>query len=189
MNTETLIESETGTAGRLRLFSLYVDFAAAVRARWATSQISRLAGEPWKVSTQMWNLDSLTTSEPIRKMITQDAADADVFVVAMSSLDRRELELVQWLDVLAAGKVNRSGSGLFIGLLGDESSLAGELDWTVKQFLRCARQMDRDFIWHWMEPGVMDGNDWLTSSVEALLARKQPGRDMAFLQETAGAIA
>jgi len=189
MNTETLIESEAGMDGRLRLFSLYVDFAAAVRARWATGQISQLAGEPWKVSSQMWNLDSLTTSGPIRKMITQDAAEADVLVVAMSSLDRRELELVQWLDALAAGKTNRPAAGLFIGLLGDESGLAGELDWTVKQFLRCSRQMDRDFIWHWMEPGVMDGNDWLTSSVEALLIRKQPGRDLAFLQETAIAAA
>jgi hypothetical protein len=185
MNTETLVESETGMDGRLRLFSLYVDFAAAVRARWATGQISQLAGEQWKASTQMWNLDSLATSEPIRKMITQDAADADVLVVAMSSLDRRELELVQWLDSLAARRADRPGSGLFIGLLGDESNLSGELDWTVKQFLRSARQMDRDFIWHWMEPGVMDGNEWLSSSVEALLARKQPGRDVAFFQETA----
>jgi hypothetical protein len=138
MNTETLIVSETGMDGRLRLFSLYVDFAAAVRARWATSQISRLAGEQWKASTQMWNLDSLSTSEPIRKMITQDAAEADVLVVAMSSLDRRELELVRWLDSLAAGRADRPVAGLFIGLLGDENGRAGELDWTVKQFLRCA---------------------------------------------------
>jgi hypothetical protein len=109
MNTETLVEPELATDRRLHVFSLYVDFSAAVRARWATIQISRLAEEQWKVSTEMWNLDSLTTSEPIRKMITQDVTDADVLVIAMSSLEWRELELVQWLDSLAAGKANRPG--------------------------------------------------------------------------------
>ena len=185
MNAETLVDPELVADRRLHLFSLYVDFPAAVRARWATSQISRLAGKQWKTTTEMWNLDSLTTSEPIRKMITQDAADADVLVIAMSSLDWRELELVQWLDSLAAGKANRPGSGLFIGLLGDENGRAGELDWTVKQFLRCAQRTDRDFIWHWMEPEAMIGGDWLADSVESLLTRKQPARDVIFLQEAA----
>jgi len=60
-----------------------------MRARWTTSQIARLAGERWKSSTEMWNLNSLFASDPIRTMITQDAAEADVIVVAMSSLDRR----------------------------------------------------------------------------------------------------
>jgi hypothetical protein len=128
MNTETLVEPELVADGRLHLFSLYVDFPSAVRARWATGQISRLAGEQWIVSTEMWNLDSLTTSEPIRKMITQDAADADVLVIAMSSLDWRELELVQWLDSLTAGKASRPGPGLFIGLLGDDE--ARRWNWT-----------------------------------------------------------
>jgi len=189
MNHEMLIGQETATDGKLRVFSLYVDFAAATRARWATSQISRLAGDGWKSTSEMWNLDSLAVSNPIRKMITQDAADADVLIIAISSLDRREVELVQWMESLAAGKANRAESGLFIGLLGDENSQAAELDWTVEQFLRCARPMDRDFIWHWMEAGVMDSNDWLTSSVAALLARKQPGRDVSFLWETAVAVA
>ena len=72
---------------------------------------------------------------------------------------------------------------MLIGLLGDERQPAGELDWTVKQFLRCAQLTDRDFIWHWMEQGVMNSNDWLAASMESLLARKQPSRDAAFLQE------
>jgi hypothetical protein len=190
MNTETLVEPDLVAGGRLHLFSLYVDFPAAVRARRVTSQISRLAGEQWRTSTEMWNLDSLTTSEPIRKMITQDAAAADVLVIAMSSLDWRELELVEWLNCLTAGKANRRGPGLFIGLLGDGKGQAVELDWTVKQFLRCARQMDRNFIWHWMDRDAMaDVDYWLTDSVEALLTRQQPGRNVIFLQEAAIEIA
>jgi len=186
MNTETLVEPELVADRRLHVFSLYVDFPAAVRARWATRQIYRLAGKQWKTSTEMWNLDSLTTSEPIRKMITQDAADADVLIIAMSSLDWRELELVEWLDSLTAGKANRPGPGLFIGLLGDGRGEAVELDWTVKEFLRCARQMGGDFMWHWMDREAMaDVDYWLTDSVEALLTRKQPGRDVVFLPEAA----
>ena len=173
MNTETLIESETVMCGRLRLFSLYVDSAAAVRARWATSQISRLAGKHWKSSTEMWNLNSLFASDPIRTMITQDAAEADVVVVAMSSLDRRTVEVIVWLDSLAAWKTNRPGSGLFVGLFGDEEQPAGELDWTVEQILRCAQRNDRAFIWRWMERGALADGDWLADSMEVLLSRKQ----------------
>jgi hypothetical protein len=185
MNTETLVEPEVVTYGRLRLFSLYVDFAAALRARWATSQISRLAGEYWKSSTEMWNLDSLSAGEPIQKMIAQDAADADVLVIVISSLERRTPELIRWLDSLTVCKTNRPVSGLLIGLLGDEEQPAGELDWTVKQFLRCAQRTDRDFIWRWMEKDAMTDGDWLTDSVEALLTRKQPAYDVGFLQEAA----
>ena len=184
MHNEMLIEAEILTGGRLKLFSLYVDFAAAVRARWATSQVARLAGEHWKASSEMWNLDSVAASEPIRKMIAQEAAAADVLVIAMSSMERRELELVQWLDSLAGGKTTRTAAGLFIGLLGDENDRTGELDWTVKQFLRCAQRTDRDFIWRWMEPGAIVAGDWLADSVESLLTRKQPAHDAAFLQET-----
>ena len=184
MNADILIEpAQLFPERRLRLFSLYVDFAAAVRALWATSQISRLAGEQWKFSSGLWNLDSLVASQPIRKIITQEAADADVLVIAMSSLDRREPELIQWLESLADGKPNRPITGLFIGLFGDDDHGAGELDWTVKHFLRCAQRTDRDFIWHWMEQGVMEDGDWLADSVETLLTRKQPVREAAFLPE------
>jgi FAD/FMN-containing dehydrogenase len=185
MNTEVLVEPEVATCGRLRLFSLYLDSAAAVRARWTTSQISRLAGERWKSTTEMWNLNSLFASDPIRTMITQDAAEADVVVVAMSSVDRRAVELIQWLDSLAAWKAKRPGSGLLVGLFGDEDQLAGELDWTLEQFLHCAQRNDRDFIWCWMGQEVMADGDWLADSVKALLSRKQTAADDAFLQKAA----
>ena len=184
MNTEILIERETAVNGSLRLFSVYADFPASARAKWATSMITKLAGKRWKSSIEMWTVNFLGASGTIGKMILEGGADADVLIIAMSSLAQREPELMQWLDTLAAGKNNRPVPGLLIGLLGDENGRAGELDWTVKQFLRCAWQMDRDFIWHWMEPGVMNRNDWLAGSVEALLTRKQPVHDMTFLQES-----
>jgi hypothetical protein len=185
MNTETLIESETVVCGRLRLFSLYLDSAAAVRARWATSQISRLAGKRWKSSTEMWNLNSLFASDPIRTMITQDAAEADVIVVAMSSLDRRVVELIEWLDSLAARQANRPVSGLLVGLFGDDEQMACELDWTVEQILGCAQRNDRDFIWCWMRQEALADGGWLADSVAVLLSRKQAVAEDALLQKTA----
>ena len=160
MHADTLIERERVICGRLRLFSLYLDSDAAVRARWATSQIARLAGERWKSSTEMWNFNSRFASDPIRTMITQDAAEADVIVVAVSSLERRMPELIQWLDSLTACKSNRPVFSLLVGLFGEEDQPAGELDWTVEQFLGCAQRNGRDFIWCWMRQAKHACRTW-----------------------------
>ena len=107
-----------------------------------------------------------------------------MLVVALSSLNRRELGLVQWLNSLIADESKNPVSRLFIGLLGDEEHSAGELEWTVEQFLRCAQRMNRDFIWRWMEPEAMADGNWLTDSVAELLNRKQHACDVTFWQET-----
>lgn len=171
--------------GKLHLFSLYVDFAASVHARWAVGTITKLAGPCWKTSTEMWNLDSLNASQAVRKLTIQEAADADVLIVALSSLDRRESKLIEWLDALVAGKSEHPVSRLLIGLLGDEEHEAGELEWTVKQFMRCAQKMGRDFIWHWIGRGAINDTTWLDDSVEKFLSRKQSLFNMAWLQEPA----
>jgi hypothetical protein len=82
-------------------------------------------------------------------------------------------ELVQWLDSLPACKVKRPASGLLVGLFGDDEEPAGELDWTVEQFLGCAERNNRDFIWCWMRQEAMADGSWLTESVETMLSRKQ----------------
>jgi hypothetical protein len=183
MHADTLIDPELVVEGRIRLFSLYVDYAAALRARWVTSQITRLVGEHWKTPGEMWDLDLLTGSDPIQKMMSENATEADVLVVAMSSLDRREPGLIQWLNSLTARKSESPVPRLFIGLLGDEKHPAGELEWTVEQFLNCAQRMNRDFIWRWMEPEAMADGNWLADSVAALLNRKQHACDVTFWQE------
>jgi len=168
---------EAAADGKLHLLSLYGDIAASERARWAAGTIARLAGPDWKTTSEMWKIDSLTVSEPIKEMISRDAANADVIVIAVSSLEQRAVELFQWLDSLPAREPKRSVPGLLIGLLGDEEEQSRELDWTVKQLIRCAQQVDRHFIWHWMEPSAMDDADWLTESVGELLSRKLAASD------------
>ena len=170
--SDVFVREVAATNGKLQMLSLYEDIPASMRARLVAGTIAKMAGPRWQTTSEMWKIDSLTVSEPVKEMISSDAANADVMVIAVSSLEQRALGLVQWLDSLAARGPKRSVPGLLIGLLGDEENIPKELDWTVKQLIRCAQQTDRSFIWHWMGEGAMDGSDWLTDGVEELLARK-----------------
>src|SRR6516162_4724587 len=94
MHAEALTKQETDTNAKLRLFSLYVDFAASVPARWASGVIANLVGSTWKTHCEMWNLDTFKSSQQLRELMLQDAAEADVLVIALSSLDQRQTELI-----------------------------------------------------------------------------------------------
>ena len=185
MHTDAYAGPETEVNGRLRLFSLYVDFAASAHARWAAGAIAKLAGPRWQCSTEMWKLDSLNASESVKKMVAGDAANADVLIVAASSLDQREQKLIEWLDSLATSKTNCPVPGLLVGLFGDEENRSRELEWTAQQFIYCARQMGRRLLLQWMERGSTNDYDWLADGVKTLLARKQSTPGAAFRQETA----
>ena len=160
------------TNGKLHLLSLYGDLPASVRARWAAGAIARLAGPLWKTTSEMWKIDSLQVSAPIREMITNDAANADVIIVAASSLSHSEPVLIQWLKSLKVCKGSRPVTGLLVGLLGDEETSTANLNYVVKPLLHCAQQTDRNFIWHLMENGAMNDSDWLADGVNELLSRK-----------------
>lgn len=173
MQTGTFLEPEAEANAKLRLFCLYMDFPASVRARWASGIITKLVGPRWKTSAEIWALDFFQTSQPIREMMFQGAADADVLIVALSSLDQREPKLMKWLNALAGQNAERLASGLFIGLLGDEDLGAHELEWTVKHFIHCAQKMGRDFIWQWMGREAIQDDTWLTDKVGRFLSRKR----------------
>jgi endonuclease/exonuclease/phosphatase family metal-dependent hydrolase len=182
---QTNVSGPTNLGGKLRVFSLHLDFAAGVRARWATTLMLKLAGEDWVCSSEQWKLDSLLTAQAIRALITAEATRADVLLVSFSSLNRRELELIHWLESLPAGPASASAPGLLIGLFGDESNQAKELDWTVKHCMNCAQRINRDFIWHWMEEPAAGEPEWLVSHMENFLARKLAALDHHYLPETA----
>jgi hypothetical protein len=171
--------------GKLRVFSLHLDFAAGQRARWATSLMLKLAGEHWVCSNELWKLDSVLAAQAIRQMISVEAAQADVLLVAVSSLNQREVELVRWLESLTPCPAHASAPGLLIGLFGDETNEARELDWTVKHCMSCARKSNRDFIWHWMEEPATGEPEWLVSHMESFLARKMAALDHHYLPATA----
>ena len=186
MHTETLTKQEPGASVKLRLFSLYVDFAASVPARWASGVITNLVGPMWKTHCEMWNLNTFKESQQLRELMLQDAAEADVLVIALTSLDQRQTELIEWLEAVANKKAGHLGAGIFIGLLGDEAHEAGELRWTVKRFIGCAQRMGRDFIWQWMGQGAINDATWLTDNIEKFVSRKQFLSNRDLLQEAPG---
>ena len=179
---------ETGVDGKLRVFSLYADFAASGRAKQIAGAITRRAGPQWQCSSEMWKPEALTASEPIRRMISDDAVNSDVLIVAISSLEQRPVELIGWLDSLAALKPRHSALQLLVGLLGDEEDRPRELNWTVKQLMRCAQVTNRDFIWRWMESETMSDLGWLNENVERLLGRKLSLLEQMISQETAAGV-
>ena len=169
------------TNGKLRLLSLYADLPAAVRARWAVGSMVRLAGPHWQTTSEMWKIDSLRVSQPIRQMITADAAKADVIVIAASSLAQCDPVLIQCLNSLEAGRDDRPLSGLLVGLLGDDETTTAELAGVVKPLIHCAQKMGWNFIWHWMGEDAMSDADWLTANLENLLVSKLAANDEAFI--------
>jgi hypothetical protein len=173
MHAETRIKQEAPADSKLRIFSLYVDFAASAHAKWVTGTITKLAGPTWKNRTEMWHLDSCMAGEQLRKIMLQEAADADMLIVALCSLDYYESRLMEWLTALAGHKAEHQASRLFIGLLGDEDHQAGELRATVKHFIHCAKEMGRDFIWQWMGREAIQDDTWLTDKVGRYLSRKR----------------
>ena len=186
MHIETLTKQEPGKNTKLRLFSLYVDFAASVPARWASGVITSLVGPMWKTHCEMWNLNTFKESQQLRELMLQDAAEADVLVIALTSLDQRQTELIEWLEALAAKQAGHLGAGIFIGLLGDEAHEAGELRWTVKRFIGCAQRMGRDFIWQWMGQGAINDATWLTDNIEKFMSSKQFLSNRDLLPESPG---
>ena len=179
--------------GRLHLFSIYTDFGAYRRIKWTINSIARLAGPHWQCSSEMWKLDSLITSEPLKKMLADDGANADVLIAVVGSLKEQRPELFHWLDSLAPLEPHRRG--LLIGLLGDEEEEEQEVDWTTRQLIRCAEKSNRKFIWHWMGHHVVDSPDWLAESIRHVQAGKQtmqrsiePMPVPEILQEAVGAI-
>ncbi len=173
MRAETMIKPEAPVDAKLRIFSLYVDFAASAHAKRVTGIITKLAGPGWKIRTEMWHLDSYLAGEQLREIMLQEAADAEMLIVALCSLDYYEPRLMEWLNALAGHQAGHQASRLFIGLLGDEDHEAGELRATVKHFIDCARKMGRDFIWQWMGQEAIRDDTWLTDNVESYLSRKR----------------
>lgn len=174
-------EEVTPVSGKLHVVSLYADLPASVRARWAAGTIARLAGPRWRTTSEMWKIDSLNISTPIREMITNDAAKADVVIIAASSLAYSESQLVQWLNSLETCKTKRPVVGLLVGLLGDEEATTVELGSVVKPLIHCAQHMGWNFIWHWMGEDAMNDTGWLAENVEILLASKSAANDKMIL--------
>ena len=165
----------TVASAKLRLLSLYTDLPASVRARATAGLIAKLAGPYWQTTSEMWKIDSLQISASVRKMISDDAAEADVIIIAISSWTQSEPVLGQWINSLEAGRncnQHHPFSGLLVGLLGDEETKTDDVHFAVKPFTRFAHTAHRDFLPHRVETGALNESGLLADKVSRLLSRK-----------------
>jgi hypothetical protein len=171
MSTDTLIEPRA--TATLRLFTLYVDFPAGFRARHLTKQIAASAGNDWRVRVEMWKLDAIGPVGPIRDMIAQEAGEADVLLVATSSLDQLDPAVVRWLESLVHWRANRAIPGLLIGLLAGDDGIVQEVNRSVRPLAAFARRTGMDFVWHTPTADTPVDSGWLADGVRRLLDAKK----------------
>lgn len=173
MSQNTLVEPAPETKSKLRIFTLYADFPAGIRAKHLARQIAPLAGEDFPITTEMWKLDSVTPIGPIRNMIAQEAGESDILLISTSSVDQPDPKFVQWLSSLVNWKANRLVSGLLIGLLGDREHWVSEKNAMVDQLAGFAQQTKMDFVWRSPANDSGDGAHWITHDLARLLDRKK----------------
>ena len=173
MNTNLLIESIATAKGRLRLFTLYADYPAGIRARRLAARVKQLTASEWDVVAEMWKLDSVAPVGPIREMIAQEAGESDVLLIAVSSVSETEPALVDWLSSLVNWKANRLVPGLLVGLLGDDEVTIEENNGTLDQLAAFAQKTQMNFAWQTAGPAAIQDFDWLAADLEKLLERKR----------------
>src|SRR5262245_51972231 len=145
MNTNTLIEP--AKAAPLRLFTLYADFAAGVRAKRLTARITRAVAPQCQSIVNMWTLNSVGPIGVIGEMIAQEAGEADILLIASSAADRPEPTITGWLESLVNWKLNRVVPGLLIGLLGDGETPVADQSWLRLELTRFAGKTQMSVGW------------------------------------------
>jgi hypothetical protein len=163
------IEQSEAARSPFRVFAMCLDSAAVERARWLTRQLARKEAGRREVLPQVWRLDSAIAASSLQELIAQDAAEADVLVIAISSLNQREPALVDWFNSLTPWKQTCRRGRLLVGLFGDEDHPAGELAWLISELGGFARQTGMQFLWQWMAEGAMQDTEWLETGIEELI--------------------
>jgi hypothetical protein len=173
MNSNMLIEPRPTAKARLRWFTLYADYPAAIRAKRLAAGVARTVGREWQLSAEMWKLDAIAPVGSIRNLIAQEAAEADVLLIAISALDPPDQAVIEWLHSLVDWKANRLIPGLLVGLLGDEDHQVTQQSWMVEELTRFAGRTQMSLAWHVCDQEFAEDSSWLNGDVENLLARKK----------------
>jgi hypothetical protein len=123
MNTNTLMEPAPAANAKLRLFTLYADFPAGMRARRLMNRITALAGRlgrgrrdgnwtPWRRSDHS-------------RLDRQEASESDVLLIATSAVEADPATSMARI----AGGLSVARPRLLLGLLGDERRWTKPIGW------------------------------------------------------------
>lgn len=157
---------------RLRIFSLYEDFASGIPARWLAGEISLLAKPQRESTTEMWKFDHVARPGAFQKMTAQEAGEADVLIVAAVSVNDAPAGLVDWFEQLTAWRQNRLYPGLLVGLLGIQSEVDVEASVMRNDLQRFAERTGATFLWRPMDVYGEADAKWLVAPVKQFLAAR-----------------
>lgn len=157
---------------RLRLFSLYEDFASGIPARWLAGEISLLAKPRCESTTEMWKFDHVVRTGAFQKMTAQEAGEADVLIVAAVSVNDAPAGLNEWFEQLTAWRQNRLTPGLLVGLLGIQSEVDVDASVMRNDLQRFAERTGTTFLWRPMDVYGQADASWLAAPVKQFLAER-----------------
>jgi hypothetical protein len=163
----------TGPKTKLRVFTLYADFPAAIRAKYLVAQMGRLTGAECNLASEMWKLDSVFPTGSIRKMIVEGAGESDVLLIAAAAPDQPDAEIVEWLNSLQQCKMNHGQPGLLLGLLGDEEHRVDANHWLVRRLGELAQETGMRFTWQRAISDSVGSASWLSGDLASLLSEKR----------------
>ncbi len=152
---------------------LYTDFPAGVRAKQLTDQIALLAVGDQRTFVQFWKLDSIPSIGPLRETVARDARAADVLIIATSSPGQDQPVLSAWINLLSATNSQRLVRGLLVGLCGDETTNAAEMDQVMATLFQCADRTRSDFVWQKIKTKTTPNPAWLADPLKQLVGRKE----------------
>ncbi len=160
------------TDGSLAVFVLYADFAAGIRGKRLSRVIGKIAANV-RVSSELWKLDSISPAGIIRRMIAQQAAEADILVIADSMPAGPNPRLNEWLESLVNWKAHRIFPGTLVGLLGDEEHAVDATDWSVNELAAFARKTRMHWRWSSGAREAWENGEWLTEVIERTCEEKR----------------
>jgi hypothetical protein len=147
-----------------RVFILYMDYAAGIRARRLIHGLRRL-NDSVPAQFDLWKVDSISPPGTVRQLILHEAGEADVLVVAATGLDPRESAFEEWLERLAIWKAGRDFPGCLVGLLGDEAHPIEPAHWLCNDLAAFARQTRMHWSWFPGTAHPIELNAWLVNAL------------------------
>ena len=171
MNSNIIADAAPITTEPLRLFTLYEDFEAGVRAKLLADRIINRTGNNYVILKGMWRMGSAKPIGRIHQMMARDAAESDVLLIASTSVDQTQATIIRWLYSLLGWRSNPMLPGLLIGLIGDEEQPASDSDWLVGQLSAFTGRNHLEFAWHSGSESITDCG-WIDPLLEKLFARK-----------------
>ena len=158
---------------QLRLFTIYEDSEAGVTAAWLVDEIRRYIRNRCVLLQELWKLDLIAGFVRFREITLEDAAEADVVLLSLRSLEQPVPSVCSWLESLKSQRAHRSTPGLLLAVLGTEEEeervAESPLMNCLQQFSRSARL---EFAWAPGDAYRLRDSAWLDRKLDSVVQHR-----------------